>query len=55
MELFYIDYCLNDELHTGYIMAEDADQARAFFMQRIMSRYGATNLNNAGFRILDIK
>ena len=55
MELFYIDYYLNNEVFTAYVTAEDADQARAFFMQKIMSKYGATNLNNAGFRIKKIQ
>lgn len=54
MKLFYIDYYMDNEVFTDYIEANNSDQARAFFVQKMMSKYGAMYLNAVGFRIKEI-
>ena len=53
-QLFYIDYYFNNEVKTDYIEATNADQARAWLVQKLMSKYGAAYLNGVGFRIKEI-
>ena len=54
MKTFIIEYFVNNEKNVMYVKEETALRARTAFIRKMMSKYGATYLNAAGFHIIDV-